>query len=226
MALLNTRLSFAPSLKISTYCSTQPQGRVCIIRLSVSVSDLGQMACGRIPATLSLSSIWVPFQVGSKAGEHHKRASTSKSPTIWPLRKKRRGFAKAPVRRGFFPVLPCQGSRLCYLSQNEPREEWKTRTLRHEEFPQPAASFFITNKTVQDVVLHVQPDPMCHIEDIYVSAERKAQTETPTSTAENNLKQVRANILVLAMRFVMTKQHSRTRKPLVTRCKFSLNKVS
>lgn len=104
---------------------------------------------------------------GRKQSEHHKKASTSKSPTIWPLRKNRRGFAKASVRRGFFPLLPCQGSRLCYLSQKELREKWKSRrsSMPNLQNPQRVSSSQIKQscETVQDVMLHAQLHPRTRV---------------------------------------------------------------
>lgn len=103
---------------------------------------------------------------GRKQSEHHKWASTSKSWTIWPVRKNGRGFAKASVRRGFFPLLPCQGGRLCYLSQKELRANRKSRrsSVLNLQNPQRDSSSQNTKhsrETVQDVMLaRTAPSPI------------------------------------------------------------------
>lgn len=214
---VNTTLS--PKTGYSMFC-------VC-----VCVSDIGQMACGRISATLSSSSIWVPFQVGSKASAIKERPH-QRAEQYGHSGKNRRGFAKSSARGGFFPLLRCQGGRLCYLSRNERREKWKEASaLQHAESPETRGEFLHPKQTVRDVMLHAQLHPLSEMSrrgHIYYFRKKSTNIESP-HPPPRTISINSGQHIGLVMWFVMTKhfqQRCAAQKPLVTSSKFPLNKLS
>lgn len=149
------------------------------------------MACGRIPATLPLFSIWVPFQVSSEVSiikeRPHQRAEQYGH-----------SWKDAEVRRRFFPLFLCQGGRPCNLSPIKLKEESKSRRLSMPN-------------------LQNRHRAMSWRGRVYYFRKESTDIESPIHRREQSL-QVQANVLVLVVWFVMTKhfqQHYRTRKPLM-----------
>ncbi|KAF5904564.1 Uncharacterized protein DAT39_005746, partial [Clarias magur] len=84
---------------------------------------LGQMACGRIPAALSLSSIWVPFQVGSKADEHHKKHPHQSAQQYGHSGKNAEVLLKPQSGEDSFLCYRAKVAVCVTFRRNEPREE-------------------------------------------------------------------------------------------------------
>lgn len=179
----------------------------------------------------SLSSVWVPFQVGSKAStikEHpHQRAQQygHSGKTAEVLLKPRSGEDS----------FLCYCAKVCvtfHRKNKERNERVDARACRisrtHSEFLHHKQN---SSETVQDVILHAQFHllsksviPRAYL--LFPKGKRKHHLPYPPP---RTISRSSGQRIGLVMRSVMTKhfrQHSTTRKPLMTSAKFPLNKVS